>query len=68
MRFCRMKGLSKVQEQCLLTAICQNTKKVALYLWKKDKGPDPIPVLLNSITLFFAFPETKPEITTLQLA
>lgn len=32
LRYCRMRGLSKVSEQCLLTAVCQNMKKIALVL------------------------------------
>lgn len=30
LRYCRMRGLSKVAEQCLLTAAVQNMKKIAL--------------------------------------
>ena len=29
LRYCRMRGLSKVAEQCLLTAAVQNMKKTA---------------------------------------
>lgn len=32
LRYCRMRGLSKVAEQCLLTAAVQNMKKIALCL------------------------------------
>lgn len=32
LRYCRMRGLSKVSEQCLLTATVQNMKKIALVL------------------------------------
>ena len=32
LRYCRMRGLSKVSEQCLLTAAVQNMKKIALML------------------------------------
>lgn len=32
LRYCRMRGLSKVSEQCLLTAACQNMKKIAKVL------------------------------------
>ena len=32
LRYCRMRGLVKVMEQCLLTAVCQNIKKIARYL------------------------------------
>lgn len=31
-RYCRMRGLSKVEEQCLLTAAVQNMKKIAAIL------------------------------------
>jgi hypothetical protein len=34
LRYCRMRGLAKVQEQCLLTAACQNMKKIAMMLSK----------------------------------
>ena len=32
LRYCRMRGLAKVEEQCLLTAAVQNMKKIALHL------------------------------------
>lgn len=32
LRYCSMRGLSKVSEQCLLTAACQNMKKIARVL------------------------------------
>jgi hypothetical protein len=32
LRYCHMRGLSKVSEQCLLTAVCQNMKKIARVL------------------------------------
>jgi transposase len=35
LRYCRMRGLNRVTEQCLLTAAVQNMKKMALLL---DKG------------------------------
>ncbi len=38
LRYARRRGLSKVLEQCLLTATCQNIKKMALHLWKMDGG------------------------------
>ena len=31
LRYCRMRGLSKVAEQCLLTAAVQNMKKIAMW-------------------------------------
>lgn len=35
-RYCRMRGLAKVEEQCLLTATVQNMKKIANILHKRD--------------------------------
>jgi hypothetical protein len=35
LRYCRMRGKSKVSEQCLLTAASQNIKKIALVLSRK---------------------------------
>jgi transposase len=35
-RYARMRGLVKVQQQCLLAATAQNIKKIALLLSKKD--------------------------------
>ena len=35
-RYCRMRGLAKVEEQCLLTAAVQNMKKIANILHKRD--------------------------------
>ena len=34
-RYARFRGLAKVQAQCLLSAACQNMKKMALLLAKK---------------------------------
>ena len=34
LRYCRMRGLSKVSEQCLLTAAVQNMKKTASICWR----------------------------------
>ena len=36
LRYCRMRGLAKAAEQCLLTAAVQNMKKIANILSKKD--------------------------------
>ena len=36
-RYARFRGLSKVQAQCLLSAACQNMKKMALVLARKAK-------------------------------
>lgn len=40
-RYARFRGLSKVQMQCLLSAACQNMKKIALYVW--ERGGSPLP-------------------------
>ena len=36
-RYIRMRGLLRAQEQCLLSAACQNMKKMALLLCKSEK-------------------------------
>ena len=36
-RYIRMRGLLRAQEQCLLSAACQNMKKMALLLAKEDQ-------------------------------
>jgi len=36
LRYCRMRGIEKVSEQCLLTAAVQNMKKIANILWKRS--------------------------------
>ena len=38
-RYARFRGLSRVQMQCLLSAACQNMKKIALHAWEKATGP-----------------------------
>ena len=47
-RYIRMRGLLRAQEQCLLSAACQNMKKMALLLCqpekKAKKGTDPMPL------------------------
>jgi transposase len=35
-RYAKMRGIVKVTEQCLLTAICQNIKKMALMIDRRD--------------------------------
>ena len=37
-RYARMRGLARVREQCLLSAACQNMKKMALILSRKGKS------------------------------
>lgn len=44
LRYCRMRGIAKVAEQCLLTAAVQNMKKIAMALF----------------SLFFIFPKLNP--------
>jgi IS5 family transposase len=42
-RYARFRGLAKVQAQCLLSAACQNMKKMALLLARKArKGENPL--------------------------
>lgn len=36
LRYCRLRGLENVKEQALLTAACQNMKKIALHLSRQD--------------------------------
>jgi len=36
LRYCRMRGIEKVKEQCLLTAASQNMKKIAMMLSRKN--------------------------------
>jgi len=38
MRYARLRGRAKVQEQCLLTAAAQNIKKMATLLWRVGNG------------------------------
>lgn len=38
LRYCRMRGLSKVAEQCLLTAAVQNMKKIAYLCWRNTSN------------------------------
>lgn len=40
-RYARFRGRSRVQMQCLLSAACQNMKKIALRLWERDFPHDP---------------------------
>jgi hypothetical protein len=37
LRYCRLRGLKNASEQALLTAACQNIKKIATHLAKLDK-------------------------------
>ena len=46
LRYCRMRGLSKVAKQCLLTAAVQNMKKIAYLCWRN---------ISNFFALFLCF-------------
>ncbi|AGK55209.1 ISBma2-like transposase [Bacillus sp. 1NLA3E] len=37
LRYCRLRGLRNASEQVLLTATCQNMKKIATYLSRLEK-------------------------------
>jgi transposase len=50
-RYARMRGLNKVQQQCLLAATAQNIKKIALLL--STTGPNP--ALTTILTLLHAY-------------
>lgn len=47
LRYCRMRGLTKVEEQCLLTAAVQNMKKIANILSSRE--------ILQSFVFFIKF-------------
>lgn len=40
-RYARFRGLSRVQMQCLLSAACQNMKKIAFRLWERGFSNTP---------------------------
>ncbi|WP_245891699.1 hypothetical protein, partial [Planifilum fimeticola] len=43
----------RVTEQCLLTAVCQNIKKMALLLWKRNNGPQGGSFIRLFFSIFF---------------
>jgi len=51
-RYARMRGLIKVQQQCLLAATAQNIKKIALLLGRKAENP-PFSTLYNVLSACF---------------
>lgn len=55
LRYARMRGLSKVLEQCLLTAACQNMKKMAIHLWNRENGPGGKPDFSRLLRRLFKF-------------
>ena len=56
-RYARFRGLSKVQAQCLLSAACQNMKKIALLLWREGQiAPNqPFSSITQPIFSIFAY-------------
>lgn len=42
LRYCRLRGIDGVREQCLLTAAAQNIKKIATLLARGGGGPRPV--------------------------
>jgi hypothetical protein len=53
MRYAKMRGRAKVQEQCLFTAIAQNIKKIALVLSRKASSlPDIYTFLKRKRSVF----------------
>ena len=62
LRYARYRGLAKVKEQCLLTAMAQNVKKLALLLSKRGKSL-VIRLInkLNFLHLFISLKYTTPS-------
>jgi transposase len=63
-RYARFRGLGKVQMQCLLSAACQNMKKIALHAW--NQATDPCPPSFSSCytaisRLFFSLCQSYPK-------
>lgn len=56
LRYCRLRGLAKVEEQCLLTAAVQNMKKIASILYKKDRLRSLLPSFLRPFLTFIPLP------------
>lgn len=56
LRYCRMRGIKKVSEQCLLTAAVQNMKKIARVLSHLFFAifKEPINQFMGSIPLLYA--------------
>jgi len=65
-RYVRMRGLLRAQEQCLLTAACQNMKKMALILTRKGEktGKACLHVVLMAFEELFltAGPPSRPHL------
>ena len=54
-RYARFRGLAQVTFQCLMTAICQNIKKIANLLDKKSRKDAVINDILTVFDLIFSF-------------
>lgn len=57
LRYARMRGVSKVKEQCLMIAIAQNIKKMALHLFNLGGGSRKtslVTCLHSSLSLWFS--------------
>ena len=50
-RYARMRGLTRVQQQCLLAATAQNIKKIAL-LMTRNGSKIPIPALQSLLSAY----------------
>jgi hypothetical protein len=59
LRYARYRGLAKVREQCLLTTIAQNIKKMALLLSKRGRGFVISLIFHIQFPLSVYFPETR---------
>lgn len=56
LRYCHMRGRVGVSEQCLLTAVAQNIKKIALMLSRRYTPERPLsPLFLTGISIFPLF-------------
>ena len=42
LRYCHMRGIDGVREQCLFTAAAQNMKKIAMMLYRRERGKKAI--------------------------
>ncbi|WP_370589793.1 transposase [Thermoactinomyces sp. CICC 10523] len=52
LRHARMRELARITEQSLLTAMCQNIKKMTLLLFRMSKGPKGAPFFAVRSSLF----------------
>jgi hypothetical protein len=59
LRYCRLRGLAKAGEQCLLTAAVQNMKKIASYLSRRH----PSAFVFFTTNFFLPLAKTKPAVS-----